>query len=100
VNALLAELAARGIALTAHGDTVHVKAPPGALTPELRDQVKAHKPELMLALLEALVERLARAFPVPEHEIPIMVETARGDQESAWICFRSLAREPWARVKP
>jgi hypothetical protein len=45
------------------------------------------------AQLEALVERVARGNGVPEHEVPIMIDTARGDQESAWICFRSLARE-------
>jgi hypothetical protein len=43
--------------------------------------------------LDSLVERVARAYRVPEHEIPIMIETARGDQENAWICFRSLAAE-------
>jgi hypothetical protein len=70
VNALLAELAARGIALTAHGDTLHVKAPPGALTPGLRDQIKAHKPELMEALSVKLYCAACRNLRMAEVKVP------------------------------
>ncbi len=49
---LLAELARRGVDLTAHGEELHYRGPKGVLTPELRAAVAALKPEL-LAILPA-----------------------------------------------
>jgi TubC N-terminal docking domain len=67
---LIAELAARSIALTAKGDTLHVKAPPGALTPGLRDEIKAHKPELLKALSVKLYCAACRNLRMAEVMIP------------------------------
>ena len=49
--AMIAELAQAGIHLSRHGDRLHVEAKPGTVTPAIREQLAAHKPEL-LALLE------------------------------------------------
>ena len=49
-SALLDRLHAAGVQLTANGDKLHVSAPPGVLTPELRAELLANKP----ALLEVL----------------------------------------------
>ncbi len=48
---LLAELQQRGIHLEAVGTTLRYRAPEGALTPDLRAELKAHKAEV-LAVLE------------------------------------------------
>lgn len=49
-QALIAELEARGVRLTAEGARLHSDAPKGALTPELREAIKAHRVELIAAL--------------------------------------------------
>jgi TubC N-terminal docking domain len=90
---LLTALRSQGAQVTVEGAELVVSCEAGPLPDALLAELRTHKPELMLALLEALVEGVARAYRVPEDEIPIMIATARGDQESAWICFRSLARE-------
>ena len=59
---LLGELRARGVVLEAAGDRLRVDAPRGAITPELREALTAHKAEV-LALLA-----------VPDKEIAWRVE--------------------------
>lgn len=49
--ALLAELAALGIELRAHGDRLRFR-PQTAMTPELAARVKAHKPDLLAMLAD------------------------------------------------
>jgi len=44
---IVAELRARGVALWVEGDSLHYRAPRGALTPELRTALADHKAELM-----------------------------------------------------
>ncbi len=39
-----------GIRLEARGDRLHVEAPPGAVTPAVRDALTAHKPQLLVLL--------------------------------------------------
>ena len=51
-EALLGELRMRGVVLSAEHGRLRWTAPAGAMTPELTQQVRAHKPEL-LALLGA-----------------------------------------------
>jgi hypothetical protein len=46
-----------------------------------------------VARLDALAERVARAYRVPDDEIPIMIETAKADPEHAWRSFTYLAAE-------
>ena len=40
-------LAARGVVLTRAGDQLRFDAPKGAMTPELREQIKGHKTALL-----------------------------------------------------
>lgn len=55
--ALLNEIKAAGIVVTADGDRLHVEAKPGTITPEIRDRMKAHKPALL-----AVFRRRAELF--------------------------------------
>ena len=47
VHVLLTELRSRGVALSAAAGRLHVEAPRGALTPELRAGLSSHKGELL-----------------------------------------------------
>ncbi len=49
-NQLLIELEKRGIKLWLENDLLNIEAPKGTLTPELRDSLKEHKPELIKLL--------------------------------------------------
>jgi len=44
---LLVELFHRGVKVWADGDQLRVRAPQGALTPELRDSLAVHKQEIL-----------------------------------------------------
>jgi hypothetical protein len=59
VELLLAELAGRGIQLQAHGDRLRFR-PQAAMTPDLAEQLKRHKAEL-LAVLHAATGAAAEA---------------------------------------
>ena len=68
---LLGRLGALGIRLTADGDRLRYSAPKGALTPELREALARHKPEI-LAMLRAAsggdavpLARVSRDGPLP-----------------------------------
>jgi len=50
INGLLAELAERGITLAVDGGQLVARGRAGAMTAELAERVKRHKPELMAAL--------------------------------------------------
>ena len=49
-QALLADLRALGVELTAEGDQLRYRAPSGTMTPDLRRQLRSHKAELLLLL--------------------------------------------------
>jgi thioesterase domain-containing protein len=92
-GALLSELRRRDIQLAAVGTELHCSAPAGALTPELREQLRQHKADLLalLASGQALTAQpraivplqgsgtLAPIFGVPGHN---------GDV----FCYRALAQ--------
>ena len=59
VSALLTQLYSRGIEIWGDGDKLSLKAPSGALTPELRDQLQTRKSEI-LAFLRGPAELSAR----------------------------------------
>lgn len=65
---LLAELRTLRIAVEPRGSTLHLEAPPGVLTPELRNALAAQKAEL-LALLE--LDAWRTTFPCPRCEWPL-----------------------------
>lgn len=47
LDQLIADLRSRGIAIRRASDMLHVDAPEGALTPELREQITNLKPQLL-----------------------------------------------------
>lgn len=53
-TAILSELAASGIRVEVRGDRLHVEAPPGAVTSELRSMLAAHKAAIIAALSAAI----------------------------------------------
>lgn len=55
--ALLAELSAAGIRLSRSGDRLRVEARPGTLTTELREQLTASKPDLLVLLDDTTIIR-------------------------------------------
>lgn len=64
---LLREFADAGITLTADGDKLHYSAPADAVTPEVRQRLLDHKPELLAALAkpEPTPKQTAELVPVP-----------------------------------
>ncbi len=61
---LLEEAAARGVTLNAEGQRLKVDAPKGAVTPELRAALQAHKDDLLLLLAEPADPRTATMVAV------------------------------------
>jgi DNA modification methylase len=83
---LLSELRARGVALTVAGNRLHVEAPQGVLTPELRAGLWRWKPEL-LAVLKAEQDGDAELAPPVDRmnaltEETLAARTARGEKEA------------------
>lgn len=52
LDALLADLSAAGVILTAAGDKLRIEAPAGAITPELRARLAEHKAALLARLID------------------------------------------------
>lgn len=67
---LLADLRAQGIVLTADGDNLHFDAPTGALTPDLLEEMRAHKVDLLKALNGA-VQPQDQPEPQPPPATPV-----------------------------
>ena len=77
---LLSDLSRRGIRLRAEGGQLSIEAPKGALTPDLRGTLEAHKPELLVPITlfeqwlgeleddEALLEARVVLHPPVEHD--------------------------------
>ncbi|MDQ3730680.1 MAG: hypothetical protein M3329_01625 [Pseudomonadota bacterium] len=64
---LLTDLALHGITLETDGGTLRYYAVEGALTPAVREQIKAHKPELLAYLSKTAANTIADpAAPCPE----------------------------------
>ena len=80
-----AELRGKGVELTAEGEQLHLRAPAGTLTDEVKAQLRDHKPEV-LALLRDAVDGLA--------ETSIVLET-RAVLVAVRVRSRSLRREVW-----
>ena len=80
LDALLADLGARGVTLAAEDGQLKVQAPKGALTPALRDALAAHKP--------ALLARLAG-----DGRIPLVPHHGRCRHSGAQ-CQRGIAPRP------
>jgi thioesterase domain-containing protein len=92
-GALLSELRRRDIQLAAVGSELRCSAPAGALTPELREQLRRHKADLLalLASAQALAQQQRAIVPLQASgsRTPIFgVPGHNGDV----FCYRALAR--------
>ena len=92
-GALLSELRRRDIQLAAVGSELRCSAPAGALTPELREQLRRHKADLLalLASAQALAKQERAIVPLQASgsRTPIFgVPGHNGDV----FCYRALAR--------
>ncbi len=74
---LLSDLSRRGIRLRAEGGQLSIEAPKGALTPDLRGTLEAHKPEL----LELLQSKSGAPEPAPPREGASRPPTTTGPLE-------------------
>lgn len=92
---LLTELESRGVHITADGDRLRIRAPKGAITPELRERLEQNKPEIISALmpsrpeLDAICRRACRDFlDVDPARLRRFLEVA---EDPAW-CTERVAR--------
>jgi TubC N-terminal docking domain len=86
VQALIAEAERGGIVLAPAGDRLRIKAPAGALTPELRAEFAARKPEL-LQVLTRLGGMHRNEGKVP---VPCAVFEAKGGPGRCFSCGEPL----------
>ena len=93
---LLTDLQSKGIQITADGDRLKIKAPRGTVTPELRERLAAHKPDILAALsmpsrpeLDSICRRAVRDYPhVDTARLRRFLEVA---QDPHW-CTERVAR--------
>ncbi|MBV9655042.1 MAG: AMP-binding protein, partial [Acetobacteraceae bacterium] len=78
---LLVELKAKSIAVSVEGDQLLVTAPPGVITPDIREQVRALKPEIVRLLANTPVDALA---PPPAEPWP-RGRTLSRPQSAIWL---------------
>jgi hypothetical protein len=104
---LIADLTARGGKFELEGESFRVRAPQGIITPELRDQLSEHKPEILTLLRQTDVEIQVShtAGNCPHCRRPLLVFTHPLDDE-VWIAcptkpelFKALRQEAteWCR---
>jgi len=77
-----------GIRLQARGDRLHVEAPPGTVTPELRQQLAEHKADLMaLHAIRARLLDVAQTLGIPRAVVDALpVEELEATAEQAALC--------------
>ncbi len=87
----VAELADRGVKLWVESDQLHIHAPKGVLTPELRDDLALYKAELLLLLQHSNTLAKLTGGIASDHELPLVrVERTRdlplsSAQERMWF---------------
>jgi hypothetical protein len=99
---LIRDLSARGVRFTRNGDRLHVEAPTGTLTPELRKTLAEAKPAILAALdagdarpdTRAELERIARAEGVAAE----LVRRLPADDVTACADLSSNALRAYVRV--
>ena len=93
VAAFLVELRGRDIQISAEGDQLRCTAPAGVLTPELREQLRHRKNEILVFLRAA-----DRASRQPRAIVPLQARGARaplfavGGHNGDVFCYRALAQ--------
>ncbi|WP_144383925.1 non-ribosomal peptide synthetase [Streptomyces sp. SAJ15] len=90
LTALWDDLAAARIRVTADGAELRVSAAKGALTPELRDRLRAHKPGL-LAHLTAEARAAAPITPLPRDGRTFPLSAG---QEALWLLDQVEGHQP------
>ena len=93
VPVFLAELRSREIEVWAEGDSLRCTAPVGVLTPELRDQLRQRKQEIMefLRSAEALTQQQRAIVPLQPRGTRPPVFGVPGHNGDVF-CYRSLAQ--------
>ena len=89
----LADLRDRGVHLHAEGDRLRCTAPPGVLTPELRDRLQRHKGEILEFLRSAaeLAQRPRAIVPLEARGTRTPVFAVAGHNGDVF-CYRALAQ--------
>ena len=92
-GALLTELRRRDIQLRAVGSELRCSAPAGALTPELREQLRQHKADLLALLVsaQALAQQPRAIVPLQPHGAGTPIFGVPGHNGDVF-CYRALAR--------
>lgn len=93
---LLSQLREAGVQLTLDGDKLKVKAPQGALTDELKEQLKQHKEGIIAFLQGATAEVKAQAFPPVDRNSPLPLSY---NQQGLWF-FEQLTPGTAAYTMP
>ena len=77
-----------GIRLQARGDRLHVEAPPGSITPELRQALSDHKPALLaLHAIRGRLLALAVTLGIPRRVVDhLPPEELEATAEQAALC--------------
>jgi hypothetical protein len=85
---LIRDCRAAGIRLQARGDRLHVEAPAGLLTAELRQQLADHKADIMaLQAIRARLLALAKTLGIPRAVVDTLpVEELEATAEQAALC--------------
>ena len=91
--ALLSELRRRDIKVQAVGGELRCSAPVGALTPELREQLRQHKPDLLALLVsaQALGQQQRAIVPLQRNGTRTPIFAVPGHNGDVF-CYRALAR--------
>jgi len=94
VQRFLTDLRARGVHLHADGDRLRCTAPPGVLTPELRDQLQHYKSEILELLRagEALARQQRAIVPLERRGARTPVFAVAGHNGDVF-CYRALAQQ-------
>lgn len=104
VAELRADLDNAGARLAVDGDQLRVIAPPGVLTPEVRQAIRDQKPALIEALTgfrpldPAISESEASRRPLHEIERRLARVTERAGNPAATALDRQLARD-WTAIR-
>ncbi|NJK64511.1 MAG: hypothetical protein HC921_19095 [Synechococcaceae cyanobacterium SM2_3_1] len=81
VTAFLKHLAEQGIKLSIDGGNLNIKAPKGSLTPELKEKIARHKPEILKWLTAVQQTATETPIPVVSREQPLPLSLG---QERLW----------------
>ncbi len=88
---LLAEVQRHGIQLYAEGATLHYRAPRGALTADLKAELKTHKTKLLTLLEKSVAERIAQDHGLTLADLQQAADTDWADIENDPEALEALA---------